>query len=237
MEELNFYVKKLQDLEYRGEWKEHYRHSYEKIVDYIDRSQFFRRGFYLKELEKFNYKFMDMPYIANDEDKLQFRKMQKSIIDMVYQVMNENKKIFLVHSPDAAMANKVSSFLGRLKLDFDMVDEEGQPDIKKFTKKAKNSDFAIVLLSADELVYPENSPGRWRPAQNVLLELGYFHSHVGKKNIVIFHVQGKDIEIPYNFEGLTYHPFDMGGGWKNTLITELRKAGIYLDQEVVRKAL
>ena len=137
MEELNFYVKKLQDLEYRGEWKEHYRHSFEKVRDFIDKSQFFRRGFYLKELERLNGILLDMPYIADDEDKLHFRKVQKNIIDLVYQVMNENKKIFLVHGQNSDMATKVSSFLGRLKLDFDLMEDEGEyPDIKRFTKRS-----------------------------------------------------------------------------------------------------
>lgn len=239
MEELNFYVKKLQDLEYRGEWKEHYRHSYEKVRDIIDKSQYMRRSMYLKELDRLNQVLMEMPYIADDEDKLHFRKAQKSTIDLVYQVMTENKRIFLVHGPNSHMAHRVSSFLGRLKLDYDLLEDAGeQQDVKKFTKKAKNCDFAIVLFSADELIYPDmSSTGKYRVSQNVLIELGYFLSHAGKKNILIFHTEDKEIEKPYNLEGLPYYPFEQNGNWKRLLVDELQKAGIYLDAATVEKMM
>lgn len=236
MEELNFYIKKLQDLEYRGDWKDIYRHSYEKIYSLINISRFTRRADYLRELEDLNDKILDLPYIASDEDKLNFRRTQKHIIDLCYKVMTENKRIYLVYGKESLIVNKVSSFLGRLKLDFDMADEsEGMPGIKTFTKRAKKCDFAIILFNPDELVYPENSHGRFRVDQKVLIELGYFLANVGKKNIVIFHFPEKQPELPYALDELNYMPFDIN--WKQALIDQLQKAGIYIEQNVLNEVL
>lgn len=236
MEELNFYIKKLQDLEFRGEWKEGYKHNFEKIYELIEGSRFLKRAEYIKELEDLNHKILDLPYIATDEDKLNFRRTQKHMIDLCYKVMTENKKIYLVHGKDSSLAEKVSSFLGRLHLEFDMADEtQDTPAIKKFIKRAKKCDYAIVLFSADELIYPENSHGRFRASQNVLLELGYFLSNVGKKNVLIFHRTDREAEQPYLLDDLNLQPFD--ANWRQTLVEQLQKAGIYIEQKVVKEVL
>ena len=97
MSELDFYIKKLQDLEYRGEWKDIYFHSYEKVHFIIYNSHYLRRNFYLGELEKFHEVLIDLPFSPDDEEKLIFRKTQKHIIDLLFKVREENKKIFLAH--------------------------------------------------------------------------------------------------------------------------------------------
>lgn len=234
MEELNFYIKKFQDLEYRGEWKEQFRHNYEKVFEYIDQSTFLKRGIYLKELDRLKSNLLDMPYIASDEDKLHFRRIQKNIIDQVYKVMEENKRIFLVYGSDSSMADKVSTFLGRLKLDFDLLDKtEELISVKKFAKKAEKCDYAIVLLSTEEMVFSEITSGKWRVSQNVLLELGFFLSSVGKKNILLLHPHDKEIELPYKLDGLQLHTFNPEGNWRGTIVDALKIAGIYLDNNIV----
>ncbi len=239
MEELNFYIKKLQDLEYRGEWKEYFRHSYDKVYELIDHSTFFKRGEYLKELERLRNILLDMPYIADDEDRLHFRKIQKNVIDLLYKVMGENKRIFLIHGSNSALTDKVSTFLGRLRLDFEMMENEAEavPDIRKFIQLAKSCDYTIVLLSADQMIYPENSHGRWRVNQNVLLELGYFLSSVGKKNILILNTADKETELPYQLEEIPAHPYTTDGNWKQFIIDELQNSGIYLDQQIISKIM
>src|SRR5690606_14009703 len=101
-----------------------------------------------KELERLRNILLDMPYIADDEDRLHFRRIQKNIIDLLYKVMEENKRIFLVQGADSALTHKVSTFLGRLKLDFELLEKENDeiPDIRGFLQIAKNRDYAIVLL-------------------------------------------------------------------------------------------
>lgn len=237
MDKLNFYIKKLQDLEYRGEWKEHFRHSYEKVYELIDLSTFFKRGEYLKELERLRNILLDMPYIADDEDRLHFRRIQKNIIDLLYKVMEENKRIFLVQGADSALTHKVSTFLGRLKLDFELLEKENDeiPDIRGFLQIAKNRDYAIVLLSADQMIYPEHQQGRWRVSQNVLLEFGYFLSSIGKKNILILYTADREIELPYHFEDIPSYAFHPESEWKQFIIGQLQNSGIYLDPQILTR--
>ena len=124
MIELEFYIKKLQDLEARGEWKEIYMHTYEKIHPMIYDSHYLRRNFYIKELERFHSEFIDLSFAPNNEEKLRFRKIQKHIIDLLYQIQEENKKIFIVHGNDSQMNDKVSSFLGKLRLEYVLLEED-----------------------------------------------------------------------------------------------------------------
>lgn len=238
MEELKFYVKKLQDLEYRGEWKEQFRNNYERIYDFIDQSTFLKRGIYLKELDRLKNNLMDMPYIASDEDKLHFRRIQKNMIEQVYKVIEENKKIFLVHGSGSSMVNKVSTFLGRLKLDYDLLEKsEELISIKKFAKKADKCDYAIVFLTSEEMVFSEITSGKWRVSQNVLLELGYFLSSVGKKNILLLYPDDLEIELPYKLDGLQLHTFNLEGNWRSTIVEGLTSAGIYLDSNIVESLI
>src|SRR4051812_24311316 len=118
MIELEFYIKKLQDLEARGEWKEIYIHIYEKIHPMIFDSHYLKRNFYIKELERFHNEFIDLSFAPNNEEKLRFRKIQKHIINLLYQIQEENKKIFIVHGNDSQMNDKVTSFLGKLRLEY-----------------------------------------------------------------------------------------------------------------------
>lgn len=236
MEELKFYVKKLQDLEYRGEWKEQFRNNYERIYDFIDQAAFLKRGVYLKELDRLKSNLLDMPYITSDEDKLHFRRIQKSIIEQVYKVTEENKKIFLVYGSDSSMADKVSTFLGRLKLDYDLLEQsEELKNIKRFVKKADKCEFAIVFLSSAEMVFSEITSGKWRVSQNVLFELGYFLSSVGKKNILILQPENIEIELPYSLDDIKVHTFNPEGNWRSMIVEGLKDAGIYMDSSIVDK--
>ncbi len=232
MTELDFYIKKLQDLEYRGEWKEVYIHTYEKCYDLIYNSHFLKKIYYLEQLKQFNEELLDLPFSAGSEDKLLFRKTQKHIIDLLYQVRDENKRIFIVHGTDTTMLDKVSAYLGKLRLDYIAYeDSAAERKVKAFKAVAKECDYAIVLFSADELGHSltGKEPEKVRTSQQVILQLGYFLSHVGRKNMLILHTEDKEIESPIDFDELVYAPFDSKGEWRKFIADELRKNGIYIE--------
>jgi predicted nucleotide-binding protein len=233
--ELEFYIKKLQDLEARGEWKEVYMHTYEKIHPMIYNSHYIRRNSYIKDLEKFHNEFIDLPFAPNNEEKLRFRKLQKSIIDLLYQVQEENKKIFIVHGNDAKMNDKVSSFLGKLRLDYVLLEEENtERKLKEFKKVAKDCGYAIILFSAEDLGRNlSSSSEKVRTPQKVIFQTGYFFSHVGRKNLIILYAEDKEIESPFDFDDLVFSPFDSNGNWKSVLIQEMKRSGIYVEKSLV----
>jgi predicted nucleotide-binding protein len=62
----------------------------------------------------------------------------------------------------------------------------------------------------------------------VVLELGYFVGHLGRTHVCALK-RGDDLEIPSDFEGVVYVPFDNSDGWKQALGRELEAVGFELD--------
>ncbi|MFN3404227.1 MAG: TIR domain-containing protein [Cytophagaceae bacterium] len=235
MRELEFHLKKFQEFTYRGEWKDGYSHLYERVYDILDKSQFGRRSFYLKELENYNKIMYNLPHRLDDEEKLEFRKNQKHIIDLLYLINEENKKIFISYGKDTTMKDKVCTLLGKLKLDFNVLDEESKPyTIDTFIKNARECSYGIFLFSADDNVVGSD---KQRTSQNVAFELGYFTGHTLQKNLIAFHPHDKFIEIPIQFGELHYQPFILGGQWKKDLINHMKKSGMFVDPELSEKIL
>lgn len=239
MNELKFYIKKLQDLPYQGEWKIIYSNIYKEVHQLLYNSYFIRKNYYLDELERLNEQFLDQPFVQSDEDRLHFRKIQKHIIDLLYKVKEETKKIFIIHGRDSSKSDKVATLLGKLKLDFVLLDynSEEERKAKDFHKIAKECDYAIAIFTPDDLGR-ETTPSsheKFRASQNVLFQLGYFLSHVGRKNIMILYSEDKEIESPVNFDGFAHAPFDAANQWKQTLVKELSNAGIYIHKDLAEK--
>lgn len=236
MAELEFYIKKLQDLEMGGDWKEGYVNIYQKIYPLIYDSHFLRRNTYIKELERFHNEMLDLPSSVSSSEKLKFRKVQKYIIDLLYQVVEENKKIFIVHGHDSQMTDKVTAFLSRLRLDYELVeDDKKERKAKEFKKMVSECSYAIILFSADDVGRSLSDPSseKARASQKVLFQTGYMLSHVGRKNMIILHTEDKEIESPFDFDDLIFAPFDSRNEWKLVLVNEMEKAGIYIEKSLV----
>ncbi|WMJ75474.1 nucleotide-binding protein [Cytophagaceae bacterium ABcell3] len=235
MTELKFYLNKLHNLQYRGDWKEPYGHIYSEVRTLIYNAYTLRKNFYLEELDKYHKQMMRLPYIQNNEDKLQFRRVQKHLIDLLYLIKEENKKIYIVYGKDSSMKDKVSSFLGRLRLDFVVVDYEDKgKTYLDFHEAAKDCEYAVVLLSADNHVKSAaQGADVYRASQKVLFQLGYFLANAGRKNVILFRSASKFIETPFDFTGLAYNEFDMQGDWKKTLVSHLKASGVYIDEGLV----
>ena len=181
-----------------------------------------------------------IPISPDDEEKLIFRKTQKHIIDLLFKVREENKKIFLAHGRDSSLADKTSSLLGRLKLDYETLDfgQKKERQVKEFNQLAKQCEFAIIILSADDQVSPIHGGVQTiRVSQNVIFQFGYFLSHVGKKNMVLMYPENKEIESPIDFDDLKHAPMDSNGKWKEFLIGKLSDAGIFIDSEFLKNIL
>lgn len=189
---------------------------------------------YKKELKRLDEEFEEV------NDRESFLYFKKALLTLIRQIINENKKIFVVHGRDINMRNDVTSFLSRVKQDCIILEYEknsGNTVIEKFIEAAKECDYAVVLFSSDDRgKYKEESHERPRPRQNVLLELGYFLAKVGRSHIFILHEEG-DIEKPSDFAGIVYESYDSKGAWKVRLVKELRATGQFVPQEWVDKSV
>lgn len=144
----------------------------------------------------------------------------------------ENRKVFVVHGHHNELKISVARFLERLDLTPIILHEQadkGRTIIDKFTQSA-NVGFAVILLTADDLGGPSTVPSdeyRPRARQNVILELGYFMGRLRPDQIVA--IYQRDVEIPSDYLGKLFVPFDDEGAWKFHLAREIRASGIGID--------
>jgi predicted nucleotide-binding protein len=93
--------------------------------------------------------------------------------------------------------------------------------------------FAVVLSTPDDDGCKKGEMPKARARQNVVLELGYFVGGLGRGHVCA--LKRGEIEIPSDFGGVVYEPFDASGGWKQALARELVAAGFEIDwNEVMR---
>lgn len=140
--------------------------------------------------------------------------------------------VFIVHGHDETAKFTVARFVEKLGLKAIILHEQpnkGQTIIEKFESNASNVGFAIVLLTPDDIAASKVSPEdtMFRARQNVVLELGYFCGTLGRDKVCVLY---KDkIEIPSDYLGVIYTPFDSGDGWHLKLAKEMKEAGLDID--------
>ncbi len=143
-------------------------------------------------------------------------------------------KVFVVHGHDNEMKLAVARTLEKIDLEPIILHEQpdkGRTVIEKFVDYS-DVGFAVILLSPDDLAFSRNaSPESARPRarQNVILELGFFIGKLGRDRVVAFHKQVPKFEMPSDYEGVLFKPFDDAGNWRFELAKELRASGYNID--------
>ena len=143
-----------------------------------------------------------------------------------------SNKIFIVHGQDNKMKLDVTQTLQKLDLNPIILHEKpnsGRNIIEKITDYTHVS-FAIVLLSPDDLSYPEErtpDQAKYRAKQNVIFELGYFLGRLGRQNVIAIFRKKKDFEIPNDYNGVLW--IEYKNGWYFKLIKELQASNFDVD--------
>ena len=143
-----------------------------------------------------------------------------------------SNKIFVIHGHDNEMKSDVTQTLQKLDLDPIILHETPNSEqtlIEKISDYAHVS-FAVVLLSPDDLAYPEEKTpeeAKYRAKQNVIFELGYFLGLLGKQNVIAIYRKKKGFEIPNNYNGVLWIEYKTG--WYFELIRELQAANFDVD--------
>jgi len=105
--------------------------------------------------------------------------------------------------------------------------DKGRNVFEKLVEEGKESNYAIALLTPDDLL----ESGSLRARQNVILEIGYFIGKLGRERVRLL-VRG-DIEIPSDLHGILYTRYDEGGAWRISLLKEMQAVGIFVDIQSV----
>ena len=152
-----------------------------------------------------------------------------SVIDGNGQI--DSKEVFIVHGRDNEAKETVARFLAQLELNPVILHEQpnkGSTIIEKFERHAQPA-FAVVLLTPDDVGALQGDEDNLNPRarQNVIFELGFFIGSLGRGRVCAL-TKG-NVEIPSDYEGVVYIPLDDTGGWKMSLVRELKTAGLDVD--------
>ncbi|MFC1572046.1 TIR domain-containing protein [Candidatus Eisenbacteria bacterium] len=146
-----------------------------------------------------------------------------------------SRDVFVVHGHDEAMKEAAARLLARLSLHPVILHEQpnrGRTIIEKFSDHSDNAGFAVVLLSPDDLAHSRSeSPDRvhFRARQNVILELGYFLGKLGRSRVVVLCRQTEGFEMPSDYTGVLFVPFDDEDRWQLELAREIKASGYNVD--------
>jgi predicted nucleotide-binding protein len=141
-------------------------------------------------------------------------------------------RVFVVHGQNESARSAIVSFLSKVGLDGIVLHEQpsmGRHLLTKFIKEAELVTFAIVLMTDDDVGSLKGAALAPRARQNVILELGYFLSHLGQQRVCALITPG--LETPSDFDGIVYIRMDDGRQWETELMRELRAAGMPLIED------
>jgi len=140
--------------------------------------------------------------------------------------------VFIVHGHDHGTKEAVARFLQTVGVKAVILHEqpnEGRAVIEKFEANSGAS-YAVVLLTADDRGGPQSVPYKKqqsRARQNVILELGFFLSKLGRNRVTVLHEAG--VEFPSDYSGVLPIALDGLGAWRFLLARELKAAGFDVD--------
>ena len=138
-------------------------------------------------------------------------------------------QVFVIHGRDHGTRDTVASFLRKLELEPVILEEQpnrGRTIIEKFEEYVQG-DFAVALLTPDDMGGLSNDELQPRARQNVIFEFGYCIGKFGRDRVLAL-VKG-DPEIPSDYSGVLYIPMDESGGWQMRLIREMNSVGFNID--------
>ncbi len=148
-----------------------------------------------------------------------------SKIEHTHAVSAVPNRVFVVHGRDDVARIELVSFLEAIGLEAIVLHDQpsmGRHLLTKFVDEAALVTFAVILMTDDDVGGVSQEELAPRARQNVILELGYFLSHLGQARVCAIKTSG--LETPSDFDGIVYITMDDAQSWKKELLRELRAA-------------
>jgi predicted nucleotide-binding protein len=181
-----------------------------------------------EDIEEYDYdenKDTEELEILENKKEIQSKKMMEDMGE------SNRPKVLMIHGRNEEKNFAVADFLK--KLDLDLINSPDELDsgfnlIEQFEKNS-SVDFAVILLTGDDIVYPKgkSKEPKPRPAQNVIFEFGFLIGRLKKNLICGLYEEGLD--LPSEYERNIFIPYDKGGLWKLLLARAMKTAKIDVD--------
>ena len=145
--------------------------------------------------------------------------------------------VFIVHGHDEELKQSVARYIEKLGIEAVILHEKpnkGRTIIEKFDDYA-NVGFAIVLLSADDVVRSteDTASVAYRARQNVIFELGFFLGRLGREKVAAIFRPHENFEMPSDYSGVLFVPYEADGSWRFQLAKELKECGFKLNLDAI----
>jgi predicted nucleotide-binding protein len=143
-----------------------------------------------------------------------------------------SNKVFVAYEKEDEVSSDVIQILQKLELEPIILHEESnrQKTILEKIECYPPVSFAVVILSPDDLVYPKEGTldqAKFRAAQSVILELGYFLGKLGKQNVVAIYKKEENFKVPTDITCVIW--IEHKTGWYFQLIRELKECNFEVD--------
>jgi predicted nucleotide-binding protein len=148
-------------------------------------------------------------------------KLQKAVI---------SNDVFVVHGRDSPAKIEVARLIERAGLNAIILHEQpnqGRTIIEKFEDHGGTSDFAVIVLTPDDVGGSDTASLQPRARQNVIGEMFWFAGKLGRNRVCA--LKKGNIEMPSDFAGVGYTEMDDREAWKQELLRELQAAGYTVD--------
>jgi len=144
---------------------------------------------------------------------------------------SKERKVLIIHGRDEEKRTMIAGFLKKMDLEPFLPDDaadQGMSLLEKY-KQYEDAVFAITLLTADDMGYPQGEPEepKPRPRQNVIFELGFLMGRLEPNLVCALYEEGLD--LPSEFKGSVLIPYDAGGVWKLLVARALKVANVDVD--------
>ncbi len=100
----------------------------------------------------------------------------------------------------------------------DGVFQASKTSIESLLAYVRASDFAVLLLSPDDVVVSRDAESR-APRDNVVFELGLFMGLLGRERTLVLKPRGTDLKLPSDLMGLI--PLEYTEGTQDTLVNRI----------------
>jgi CheY-like chemotaxis protein len=123
---------------------------------------------------------------------------------------------FIVHGHDSAAVGELKNYLQNILKWREPIVLREQPNlgrtiIEKFEDYAHKVDCAFVLLTPDDKIIDSgSSDDKRRSRQNVIFELGFFYSALGRRSGRVFLLHDGPVELPSDISGIVWIDISRG---------------------------
>lgn len=135
-------------------------------------------------------------------------------------------KVFVVHGHNLALRDEVADILRKLKLVPVILSEQpgSSRTVIELIEQHDGVDYAVCLLTRDDVGGKSPETLKSRARQNVILEVGYFFAKLGRSNVSV--IAENDLELPSDIVGLRPIVITPGVSVSSKLEQDLRHAGM-----------